>query len=61
MIHVVKGFEKILKSGNHIVRIRIPGLSPEFQELKTNFFLKCMENHEIFFSDLQSGWMTGHL
>ena len=40
MIHIVKGFKKILKSGNYIVRIRIP--DPEFRKFETIFFLKCI-------------------
>ena len=40
MIHIVKGFKKILKSGKYIVRIRIP--DPEFRKFKTKFFLKYL-------------------
>ena len=40
MIHIVKGFKKNFKSGNYIVRIRIP--DPEFRKFETIFFLKCI-------------------
>ena len=40
MIHIVKGFKKIFKSGNYIVRIRIP--DPEFRKFENFFFHKHM-------------------
>ena len=40
MIHIKRGFKKILKSGFYIVRIRIP--DPESGKFETNFFLKCI-------------------
>ena len=40
MIYIIKGFKKILKSGNYIVRIRIP--DPESGKFENFFFLKCI-------------------